>query len=336
MLNEIGGLIFILLIVALVIFLLWFFIFKVKHLKVPDVYLVTGGVKTGKSFVSVWLAVKTYKRNVRKAHIFNFFVRVIANPIRHFKNLFRKDKKEDYKYREMPMLYSNMKLRNIKYNLLTLDIIKRKVRIPFKSVVLIDEVSLLADSMLGRVGGAKKIVKEGKETYVTYNNDIINEELMLFVKLFGHYCGGTMIVNTQALCDCHMAFKRCISNYLWINNKRKLPFFSLLQVRELAHSEDTDIVNNFDKDAEVDNRPLFILNKYMKYYDYRCYSIFTDNLELQVNYDNPVLNKHDSLKTNVLLTLQDFKTLKEFAIKGADVKVKELEKKEVKEVSNNA
>ena len=50
----------------------------------------------------------------------------------------------------------------------------------------------------------------------------------------------------------------------------------------------------------------------MKYYDYRCYSIFTDGLEMQVNYDNPVLDKHDSCKTEVLLSLQEYETLKDF------------------------
>lgn len=307
--QDIQVLLFVLILVAIGIFLLWFFIFKVKHLKVPDVYLVTGGVKTGKSFVSVYLAVRQYKRNCRKVKITNFFIKIINV----FKGIF---KKPYICNKEMPMLYSNMHLRNVKYNLLTLDIIKRKVRIPVKSVVLIDEVSLLADSMLA---------------FHKRDDKLIHEQLLLFVKLFGHYCGGTLIVNTQCLQDCHMAFRRCVSKYLWIDNKRKFPFFSLLQVRELAHSEDKDIVNNFDKDTEVDNRPLFIWNKYMKYYDYRCYSIFTDGLRLQVNYDNPVKDKHDSLKTSVLLTLQDFQTLKEFANKGVKVVEKELEKKEVKE-----
>lgn len=307
---DLGAIFFFIILIVLLGLILWFFIFKVKHLKIPDVYLVTGGVKTGKSFVSVYLAVRQYKRNCRKVKVQNFFIRFLVNPIR---KVFRK---EPFKKKETPMLYSNMHLRNVKYNLLTLDIIKRKVRIPTKSVVLIDEVSLLADSMLA---------------YHKRDDKLIHEQLMLFVKLFGHYCGGTCIVNTQCLADCHMAFRRCISSYLWIEHKRKYPFFSLMSVRELAHSEDNDIVNNFDKDTEVDNRPLFILNKYYKYYDYRCYSIFTDSLELQVNYDNPVKDKHDSLKTEVLLTLQDFQTLKDFALKYQEKVAQEGEKEDEKE-----
>ena len=290
--NQFSTLIFVLVILAIVIFLLWFFIFKVKHLKIPNVYLVTGGVKCGKSYVSVWLAVRQYKRAKRKAHVQNFFIRFLVNP---FSKLF---KKEPFKLKEIPMLYSNMRLRNIRYNLLTLDIIYRKVRIPVGSVVLIDEVSLFADSML-------VMTKR-------YQQEKLHEKLMLFIKLFGHYCGGYLIINTQALGDCAFEFKRCISSYLWIQSKRKFPFFSLLQVRELVYSDDSNVVNNFSQDSEVDNRPLFVLNKYMKYYDYRCYSIFTDGLEMQVNYDNPVLDKHDSCKTEVLLSLQEYETLKDF------------------------
>ena len=308
--KDIQMLIFFLILIALVLFLLWFWIFKVKHLKLPNVYLVTGGVKTGKSFVSVCLAVKQYKRNLRRYYVVNWILNVFINP---FLKLFKKTPK---KLLERPMLYSNMHLRKVKYNLLTLDIIERKVRIPTDSVVLIDEVSLFADSMLVMT----KFYRENQ----------IHEKLMLFIKLFGHSVGGRalLIVNTQSLGDCAFEIKRCISSYLWIENKRKFPFFSLLSVRELAYGEDMQIVNNFDKDSEVDNRPLFILNKWKKYYDYRCYSIFTDNLELKVDYDNPIKEKHDSCKTNVILTLQEFKTLKEFADKGFEARLKEINENE--------
>lgn len=311
--KDIMFIIIVVLIIALVIFLLWFFIFKVKHLKLPNVYLVTGGVKTGKSFVSVCLAIKQYKRNLRRYYICNFLIKWLINPV------FRLFRKPTKKMLEKPMLYSNMHLRRVRYNLLTLDIIERKVRIPTDSVVLIDEVSLFADSML--------------VTTKYYREQLIHEKLMLFIKLFGHSVGGRalLIVNTQSLGDCAFEIKRCISSYLWIENKRKYPFFSLLSVREMAYGEDMQIINNFDKDSEVDNRPLFILNKWKKYYDYRCYSIFTDNLELQVDYDNPIKEKYDSCKTNVLVSLQDFKTLKEFADKGIKVTEKEIEEKEVKE-----
>ena len=45
-----------LLVLVVIPFLIYFRIFY-KRLKLPNVYLVTGGVKTGKSFISVALAV---------------------------------------------------------------------------------------------------------------------------------------------------------------------------------------------------------------------------------------------------------------------------------------
>ena len=114
------------------ILLIWFFVFKVKHLKTPDVFCIDGGVKTGKSLVTVMLSIKQYKRNLLKTRICNWFTKVF-NKLRKFKG------KPIKPLRDLPMLYSNMPLNNIKYNDLTLDIILRKVRIPYKSVVLIDE-----------------------------------------------------------------------------------------------------------------------------------------------------------------------------------------------------
>ena len=221
--------------------------------------------------------IKQYKKNLLIAKIKRFFEKLI---------------KKEYKT-EIPMLYSNIHLRNIKYNLFTADILEREVRIPYKSVVLIDEASLLADSML-------------------YKNEDINEKLMLFVKLFGHYSkGGTLIINTQSLHDMHFSFKRGISTYLWIHSKTKLPFITIMKVREMMFSDDTDqsITNAVNEDVEEKLKTLYVWNKYYKYYDCFCYSIFTDNKPIEVNYEYAIKRKNDSLKTNSLVSLRKFKTL---------------------------
>ena len=82
MLNEFGQLVLIITIIALVCLALWFFIFKVKHLKTPDVFLVDGGVKTGKSLVSVMLAIKQYRKNLIRYYLGNLLIKLF--------NLFRK------------------------------------------------------------------------------------------------------------------------------------------------------------------------------------------------------------------------------------------------------
>ena len=268
------------LIVIGLIILLFFLYRKTKKLKLDSVYFISGGVKTGKSFLSVALAVKNYKKRL--------FLWYLLKP---FAFVFKKTKRFGNYDSEKPMLYSNIPLRYIRYNRFTIDILERKVRIPNKSVVLIDEVSLLADSML-------------------FKDKIINDELMLFLKLFGHYThGGLCIINSQTISDCHYSIKRCMSKYLYISSRKKFPFISTFSVREMIYSDDNNSVNVNNTDLEDSTLTLWFLNKYYKYYDCYCYSIFTDSLGYQVDYKSHINNKRDSLKCDCLVSLQDFKTL---------------------------
>lgn len=274
-----GLLLLILIGVAILLIFLWS---KTKRLKIDNVYFISGGVKTGKTFISVALAIKTYKKNIRKWYIRSIFCKVLYKFTK--KQRFYDDSKK-------PMLYSNIPLRYIKHNPLTIDIVERKVRIPNKSVVLIDETSLLADSML-------------------FNKKEINDELLLFYKLFAHFThGGTCIANSQSIADNHYSLKRCMSHYLYVNARKKYPFVSIFQVRELLYSDDNSSVNTITRDLEKDTLKVWFLNRYYKYYDCYCYSIFTDSLTYYVDYDRPILKLTDSLKTDNLVTLQDFKTL---------------------------
>ena len=187
-----------------------------------------------------------------------------------------------------PMLYSNIPLAYVKYNKITIDIIENKVRIPNKSVCLIDEVSLFADSQL-------------------FKDKELNNTLMRFYKLYGHYThGGKLVVDSQSIADNHFSFKRCMSNYLYINDKKKLPFITILYVREMIYSEDGSALNVVDKDLELDLRKVLIWNTTYRKYDCYCYSIFTDYLPYQVRYDVEMKDKHDSLKCDYIITLNEF------------------------------
>lgn len=304
--SKTGILLFGLLVLALVVFLLWFFIFKVKHLKTPDVFMVDGGVKTGKSLVTVMLAVKQYRRNCFKVRVVNFFKRIF-NAIREVKNVRRaylkKPLKHFFKYNEMPMLYSNMPLFNVKYNVLTMDVLLWNVRIPHKSVVIIDEATLLADSMLGMVGN-----KEKREKF-----EETNEVLTLFLKTFGHQThGGACFYNSQQVVDLHFAFKRCTSTYLFVAKNRKFPFFCLLDVRELVHDESGDVINTIEKDVDVDNRPLFVSKRWYKYYNRFYLDVLTKNLPKYVDYDVPKLSYKDKKDLDKILTLGTYRKVHEY------------------------
>jgi len=268
----------IILLIVVAVFILWFYIKHVKKLKISNVYFVSGAVKTGKSYVSVSLAVKTYKRNLRKFYI--------SYPFLRLRLLLAKEEYNENIYK--PMLYSNIPLRYVKFNRFTDNILLRRVRIPNKSVVLLDETSLIADSML-------------------FKDKQINDELLLFFKLFGHYShGGTCICNSQTISDNHFSLKRSMGRYLYVYNRTKFPFFTILKGVERIYSDDTSSLQVTKGDLEDELKILWFLNKYYKYYDCYCYSIFTDELSIQVDYDKPILHRKDSLKCDNIVTLQSF------------------------------
>lgn len=237
--------------IGVVILLVWL-TRKMKRLKLPNVYLITGAVKTGKSALSVSLAVKTYRKNVVRWVIGKYIYWLRYHSFSG--------------YPEKPMLYSNIPLATM-HNRLTKDIIFRRVRMPKKSVVLIDEASLFADSQL-------------------FKDVEINNALTMFCKLFGHETfGGTMIFNSQCVSDLHYAIKRINGRYLYIYNSNKYPFITVASVREMVYSDDTSVVNDVSEDAELSMRKMWFFNRTYKIYDAYCYSCFTDNLMLQVDYN---------------------------------------------------
>lgn len=243
----------------IIAFVVFFFVSKIlRKFKVPKIgslVLVTGGVKCGKSTFAVGVAIKTYKRNLRRVKFINFFRR-----------LFKRDLIEE------PLLYSNVPL-GCPYVPVTKDIINRSVRLRYKSVMYIQEASLFADSRL-------------------IDNATQNNALMVFNKLVGHETrGGTLIYDTQCVQDLHYSIKRSISNYFYIHSTHSVPFFIISKCRELIHSEDNDIINAFNKDIEEDMKKVLFSKKVWKYFDTYCYACLTDNLPVA---ESVVNNTFDS------------------------------------------
>lgn len=243
--------------------------------------MVTGGVKCGKSMLSVHLAVKKYKSQVFRWKIRCFFIRLF---------------KRKATFPERPLLYSNVKLAGVPYVLLTTDMILRKVRPAFGSVVYIQEASLLADSMYFRDMEA-------------------NERLLLFNKLYGHEThGGYLVYDTQSIQDNHYSVKRCMNSYFWIHHNVKLPFFVILYVREFFYSEDNSTVNTVESDVEEDLKRIIIPKKVWKMYDAYCYSAFTDDLPVLTGERYVTIRrfKKANLKTRRIISLKQFKTINEY------------------------
>lgn len=241
--------IWIILIAALVIFIL---VFKhIKRLKYGNLTLISGGVKTGKTMLSVCLCIKQYKKQLRKWR----WKKVLC---------FLQGKPQP----EKPLLYSNMPIGKIEYAPLTLDLITGKERFRYGSVVYFNECSLIV--------GSKDIKDED-----------LNDYLLKFFKLCAHETrGGYFFLDTQSPQDLHYTIKRSMSTYYYIYRSVKLPFVSLLWLREnILVDGDTTVAIDTQSDPQdsvVDGgKPMYfriIRHKWWRYYDQYAYSVLTDGL----------------------------------------------------------
>lgn len=230
------------------IFILWFLIKKVKFIKVGTINLITGGVKTGKSMLTVYLAIKEYRKVLRKWKVKCLFLRI--------GNKFRRKKVE---LPEKPLLYSNTPLNTECYKI-TKDLLLRKTRAPYKSVFYFDEAALVSDAM-------------------DFKDKHRNECIDLFNKLFGHATrGGTLFYDTQNIADNHKGIRRNIATYINIMQTIKIPFFVLMRTREQTYDETGNTVNVNTDDIENTGKFVIIPKKIWKIYDRYCYAFLTDNL----------------------------------------------------------
>lgn len=264
----------IILIIVLVVLYLWFFKFK-KNLNIDAITLVNGGVKTGKSTLSVHLSLKYYKKALKRWKIRSVLRRLFGKEVE-----------------EKPLLYSNIPLK-ADYVLLSNEVLQRIKRIPYGSVVYIGEFSLVADN---------KFFKSATPLQI--------ESLMLFIKLFGHETGGKgkMFIDTQCISDLPVDVRRCLNRYLWIERSIKwIPFILVFKVRELMYSEDNTSVNVFNSDIEDNTKLLFISKSVWNKFDYCCYSVFTDHLECSGIVTDG--KKLDSLKAQAIPSFKTYHTV---------------------------
>lgn len=264
--------------IGLAVFFIHKFISKFKAPKIGALALFDGGVKVGKSAVSVSVAISTYKRNHRAWKVKSFFIKFI--------NRFKKEEKQ-LLYPEEPMLYSNIPLATVPFIPLTDEHLLRKIRFNFKSVVFIDECSLVADSQL---------IKD-KE---------INTSLLLFAKLFGHEThGGTLIYNSHNITDLHYALKRTTSQYFYIHHLSKyIPFFCLAYMREERYSEDGTSLNVYGEDVEDSMKKMLMRKSIFKKYDSFAFSYLTDHLPTDKESAIQYLKKKDCLKPNFITSFR--------------------------------
>ena len=230
-----------------------------KILKVPSVCLITGGVKTGKSLLSVNLSIKDYKRRHRiwwwLTHVFG---KKLEEPLYYtnvqisFRDIRKKINKKGKVYPKPHRLDKNIVT-------MDLDFLARLVRFNYKSVIYIQESSLMADNM-------------------DFNNQERNCDLSLFNKLIAHETrGGALYYDTQSVLDNHYSLKRVCSTYFFIQKNVNLLLFHILWVREMINEENG--VNNFTDDVETSMRKVLIPFWYHHKYNRYEFSYLTDDLD---------------------------------------------------------
>lgn len=228
------------------------FYFYIRHnFKIPktgSMVCVTGAVKSGKSTFSLALAYKEFKRTLRAVKFRNWFRRKIL--------------RQDYQ-EEIPKFYTTIPV-SIPHVLLTEDLLLRNERFAYKSVIWVDEASLLADSQFCK-------------------DMAINDRLLMFNKLIAHETrGGKIIYNTQSIGDLHYSIKRCLSEVYYVHETfRWLPFFLVVTLREERYAEDGSVTTNYAEDIEDSLKKVLISKKTWKMFDCYAFSCHTDNLPVR-------------------------------------------------------
>ena len=237
---------FIIILIGAFVFYKWYS--KFKFPKITCIAVFTGAVKVGKTGVSLACAKQKYRFVHFRWRVICFFLKLFGK-----KNL-----------PEEPLFYSNVELSGIKYHPLELDHILRKKRFNFKSVVFVDEASLLADC------------------YLSKDRPELSTELLKFFKLFGHMThNGYCILNSQQISDLHISLRKVTSQYYYVHetSSRFIPFVAFCRMREERYTEDKSAINVYDKDVEDTLKTCIFSKRVFKQYDPYCYSILTDNLD---------------------------------------------------------
>ena len=242
-----------------------------KIVSTGSMVCVTGGVKSGKTTFSLWLALRKYRRNLIGVYLRNFLRKVLIK-------LFPK-KLAHVEMEEKPLFYTVIPVK-FPHVLLTDELILREERFAYKSVIWIDEASLFADSQ-------------------AYKNHYVNRRLNLLNKLIAHETrGGAIVYNTQSIDDLHFSVRRCLSEVYYVHDTAKfIPFFLCSTVREERYCESGNITQ-YNEDVADSLKRVLIPKSIWKKFDCYCYSALTD--EKRVHTDERTA---DTLKAKKIITL---------------------------------
>ncbi len=224
----------------------------------------TGGLGSGKSFMSVDIACKLLRRQRRKVWLHNL--------------LHPKDKWEK------PMLYSSIPVKVKRKEMATIltdgHLLLQEKIVP-NSVVFIDEIGGYCSQF----------------DYNATNTDIFDE----FVRFFRHYTkGGYLVVNDQCSENIVLQVRRRLNTVynlmafrIW--PAKWFPLFYTVKVRNITVSEEIKTIE--EQDTEDNMTTYFGIMPPFKRYDTHCYSHRYDRVMKRND------NKHNEMKQDKILRI---------------------------------
>lgn len=258
--------------VILLIVIVAFIIIRPYFLHYDNLVAFTGGLGSGKTFMSVETAVTLYRRQRAKIIVYNFF-----HP---------RDRQE------LPELYSNIPVR-IGFKKMSVRLTEKHLllqeRIKMRSVVLLDEVDCFANQF--SYNNPCIVDQTGKNPEETGNFDE-------FCRFFRHYSkGGYLIFNTQATANENLTIRRRQNqiNCLFDFRKWGIPIFwkNLLYTVSCRNITLSDDIKVEETGNAQDNMRICIgFFPLIRRYDTYCYSGRYDTVPKGVEL------RHTKLKTN--------------------------------------
>ena len=247
-----------------------YLVIKPYVLRYDTVVAFTGGLGTGKSYISTLTAVQQLKKNRAKTRLYNLFHPRAKLPL--------------------PLLYSSIPLkisRNEYATILEPESLLLQKGFVKGSVVFLDEVDVFANQFaMGNENiidtSSKKDIQKKREGVVDYDSGLFDEEIRLFRHLYSSpACESKLIVNTQATSNISTIIRRRMNSVFVLSKFRLWKFFNIpllysVRVREITITD--EITNNDQSDKTDGTRLLIGLAPSHRLYDTHCYRHRADTI----------------------------------------------------------
>lgn len=266
-------------IIALVALVIVFIAVKPYFMRFDTVVAFTGGLGTGKSYISTLTAVRLLKKARFKTSLYNFF--------------------HPFQKLEKPLLYSSIPIRISRKEMsvrLDPDTLLLQYRIVKGSVVLLDEVDVFANQFaMGNENiidtSSKKQISAKLENVSreTYDSGLFDEEVRLFRHLHSSPAvEARLVVNSQATSNITTIIRRRMNTVFVLSKFRlwKMPFtfgkislFYTVRCREITITDEISNTDGTDKNDTT--RVMFGFVPLRRLYSTHCYSHRLDGVAYQ-------------------------------------------------------